>query len=166
MTPETNSDSATRAAALTEILGGGQAVRPDVASLARRGVLVTLSIRRWRAQTTLRFDDLGMTIDDATTRQALATIMALGKKRLLPSALRRKLEQAEAEGRRVLEKHSFVTPWGRFVPVTSYFAWKAANQRCQEAYFALRDQLVADYTTVVADVLTSIASRRITPILC
>ncbi|MBA3822503.1 MAG: hypothetical protein H0X24_01210 [Ktedonobacterales bacterium] len=161
-------DAVTRETALAEILGGAQAVRPDVANLARRGVIVTLSIRRWRAQTSLRFDDLGMTIDDATIRQVLATIMTLGQKRLLPRDRRLKLEQAEAEGRRILEKHSFATPWGRFVPVTAYFRWKEENQRCQGAYFALRDALVADYAGIVAEVMAQyrVAASHAYAVLC
>jgi hypothetical protein len=116
----------------------------------------------------LKFDDLGMTIDDADTRAVLATIMALGKKRLLPRDRRLKLEQAEAEGRRVLEKHSFTTPWGRFVPVTAYFRWKAENERCQQAYFDLRDALVADYAGIVAEVVAQyrVAASHAYAVLC
>jgi hypothetical protein len=147
------SDPATTAAALAEIQSTAGLRHIRVSSLVQQGVLVDLTIRRWRAAICLDLDDLGVAVTDDAARAAIRAFMTLGTKRLLPPQIRRELERAEAAGRRALEHHSFATAWGRFVPVTAYAAWKQANTEAQATYWQLRDALVARYGSIMEEVL-------------
>lgn len=139
--------------AMAEIQAAAGLRRISISALLQQGVLVDLTIRRWRAAVSLDLDDLGVAVTDDAARSAIQQFMTLGTKRLLPPKVRRELERAESTGRRALEKHSYATAWGRFVPATAYAAWKKANAEAQAEYSRLRDELVARYAAIVAEVL-------------
>lgn len=126
----------------------------DATALMQEGVIVTLTIGRWRAETTLSFDDLGLQIEDEEARKAVIRMMQLGKKRLLPPELLSELAAAESAARRTLEKRSFDTPWGRFVPVTAYLQWKEENEKTLLRYMGLRDRLVREYDAIVQSIVS------------
>lgn len=118
--------------------------------LMQEGVLVTLTVRRWRAQAKLDLADLGLT---AQAGDLVDDLLKLGSKQLLPSPLLRQLTATESAGRKTLARFGIPTHWGAFVPATAFQAWRAADQEHMTRYFDLRDRIVADYETIVADLM-------------
>jgi hypothetical protein len=125
-----------------------KATSPHWLNLMKEGVLVELHIGRWRAKSRLTWADLGLEMEEANSKE-LDDIMALGYKKLLPVAVLKELDSIESAARKWLEKKTFRTYWGFFVPVTAYEEWKAKNEEYRERYFAARDALVADYDQIV-----------------
>jgi ElaB/YqjD/DUF883 family membrane-anchored ribosome-binding protein len=130
--------------------------------LMKQGVLVHLRIRRCRFTAKLEFSDLGVEVKDARVRQAIARTLVLGEKRLLPETYMTALERIESRARRLLQKCSFTTELGSFLPVSAYGSWKMEVEACRQQYFQLRDEIIdkhasweeqvlAEYAIVAAD---------------
>jgi hypothetical protein len=141
---------------LAQVLGEEAAAlrveNPRWVELMKEGVIVGLSIGRWRAKTRLSWSDLGIELDGEEDKE-LASIIDLGHKKLLPGDMLRELDAIESTARKQLEKFAYKTHWGWFVPVTAYGQWKEKNQEQRARYFAKRDELVRDYDELVASVL-------------
>lgn len=126
----------------------------DARVLSGQGLLVTLSIGRWRARKTLGYDDLGiLTPEDEATRKALDACLQLGRKRLLPRDCDKQLNAVEATARANLQAHALKTPWGAFVPYTAYLAWKRNNEAYQARFLELRDALLRDRDALIEEIL-------------
>ena len=108
----------------------------------RAGVIARLHIRRWRGKTRLDSQDLGM---DAEHSQSLAKLMHLGEKMLMPKEFVRKLDNLDSKARTRLGNASYQTYWGQFVPVTAYQTLKDDLAGLEAEYFALRDEMLANY---------------------
>ena len=50
---------------------------------------------------------------------------------------------------KLLERYSFPSPWGRFVPATAFPAWKQAHAQAEADYLTLRDEIVADHPRIL-----------------
>lgn len=125
-----------------------KATAPHWLSLMKEGVLVSLHIGRWRAKSRLTWRDLGIEIDEASEKD-LSELLDLGHKKLLPASVLKELDSIDSAARKWLDKKSFRTYWGSFVPVTAYDEWKAGNEEQRLRYFAARDRLVEDYDQIV-----------------
>ena len=107
-----------------------------------RGILVDVHIRRWRAETRMTLEDLGLThLDRPGYVEALRRLTALGQKYLLPKEVLQRAQRAEQRGRALVEKHSFHVKLGRFIPFTAYSDWKQDNDAARQEYFAVRDDI-------------------------
>jgi hypothetical protein len=158
-------DTARRRATLAAILGldaGTITVQEIGTQLMQEGVIVDVALSRWRARTSLDLDDLGLPPLDGTEAEAIRSIFKLGEKRLLPDSYFKRLAAHERTIYRTLERFSFPSPWGSFVPATAFPAWKAAHAQAEAAYLALRDELVRDHPQILALLREqyAVASRR------
>src|SRR5512139_645960 len=134
---------------LARILGAAniRTEAPRWLSLMREGVVVKLHVRRWRAKCRLDADDLGLPKE---ADDLIGDLLELGDKRLLPLDLARQLEAIESAGRKALERNGYATYWGVFVPATNFAQWQAENETHKRRYFEAREQIVAEYDTILA----------------
>ena len=110
----------------------------EVLSWMQKGVIVQLHISHWRPYTSLNEEDLGIEKDVSVDR-----FIQLGRKKLLPPPIIAKLESLALRARTNLREFSFACPWGRFVPVSTWNAWRESNEVYKTSFYALRDELVA-----------------------
>jgi hypothetical protein len=142
-----------RQAAIAAILGQSSYEEINWRALLRQGVFARLHIRRCRFSARLELADLGIRAD-ARAQEALAKVVVLGKKRLLPESLMTVLSRTESAARRSLQECAFRTELGAFVPVSAYERWKQDMETHRAAYFRTRDTILADYDIIVAQILT------------
>lgn len=118
--------------------------------LMREGVLMTLHIGRWRAQTQLNWGDLGLKMggEEAAETDGLFN---LGVKRLLPAKLMREADSIDSAARIALARLSYRTHWGHFVPATAYAEVRQVIDEYRTRYMELRDRIVGDYDQIVTD---------------
>jgi len=163
--PDLTLAHARRRATIAAILGleaDAIAVEEIGQQLMQEGVIVDLTLSRWRARQRLALDDLGLPPLDPAEAQAIHGIFRLGEKRLLPDSYFNRLVAAERAIYRALERHSFPSPWGRFVPATAFPAWQAAHAEAAAVYLGLRDEIVRDYPQILGLLREqyTIAARR------
>ncbi|MFH1568819.1 MAG: hypothetical protein ABIL09_12550 [Gemmatimonadota bacterium] len=128
-----------------------------------RGILVDVHIGRWRAETRMTLEDLGLThLDNPGYLEALQQLTVLGRKYLLPKEVIQRAQRAEQRGRSLVEKHSFHVRLGRFVPFTAYADWKAEDEDARRVYFAVRDDIcthLGEYRALALDGYRRIAGE-------
>jgi hypothetical protein len=95
-------------------------------SLMSRGIIVRLSVSRWRAMPSL---------NDENYKSFKIT-----NESLLPQNIMAKLEKLEAKARYNLDDQSYSTVWGHFVPYTAFENWKNKNDEIKKDFldFALK----------------------------
>jgi len=144
---------------LAQVLGEEdvRVVEPRWLQLMQEGLIVTLHIRRWRARAKLTFADLGLPVRDEKERAAFADLLNLGEKRLLPARYIRALDSIDSGARKCLDRYSYKTFWGNFVPCTAYAGWKEQNEVYRQRYFKIRDDIVENYDRIVASLLDGYA---------
>ena len=142
----------TKDAALEEALGQALPAMDWKARMSE-GVLVDLKIKRWRARKKLTLTELGI-YPTGEARQAYETLLSLGTKLLLPLEQHRELDVIERSARMHLQNWAYDTPFGYFVPFTSYTWWKAGNEEAKQRFLEKRDEIVANYQTLVAQLLS------------
>jgi len=165
MSDPTSLESARRRATIAAILGldaGTITVQEIGSQLMQEGVIVDLSLSRWRARQSLDLDDLGLPPLSGDEAKAVSSIFRLGEKRLLPDTYFNRLVAVERVIYRTLERFSFKSPWGSFVPATAFPGWKAAHAQAEADYLALRDEIMRDYPQIMELLRAqyAIASRR------
>lgn len=124
-----------------------------VLEMMTQGVVANLTIERPRFLTHVRAEDLGLNFSNRKMQEVLKQYFQLGRRSLLPKPLQDRLNAAEAKARACLERYSFRSHWGRFIPATSYAQWKEENEACQIDFFALRDEVVEQYQALIRDVV-------------
>lgn len=125
----------------------------DWAALMGEGVVVRLHIRRVRFRKRLQFEDLGIHFPDTQTREKMHEIFRLGMKNLLTKAYLDRIEQIEYKARKLLKFYAIDTVWGPFVPVTAYRAFRREIDELEEAYYQVRDDILANYVAIMREVL-------------
>jgi hypothetical protein len=127
----------------------------DWRALMRQGTLVRLTIRRCGFTAKLELSDLGVTVRDERARQALARTLVLGEKRLLPESYMKELERITSAARHLLKRCTFtLSPeLGAFLPVSAYATWRKEIPALRDSYYALRDEIIADYRAIVRQVV-------------
>lgn len=155
-----------RIAELARILGEPaeaiQPTNPRWLQLLQEGVVIHLTLRRWRARTTLDLEkDLGLPVRGEEAEE-LRELLDIGRKFLLPRRLVAALDSVDSAARQNLRRFGYDTFWGVFVPVTAYAAWKEADAKFQRRYYELRDEIAAFYDQVVGEHLAQFeeAARR------
>jgi hypothetical protein len=121
-------------------------------SRMQEGVIISLHVKRPRFTAKLEDDDLGLTLSSAA-REVMREYFKLGRRSILPAALQKELDTAEANGRYILKRYGHKTTWGMFVSLKRFEQWKARNDEMREAFFNLRDRLVEEYDELLARVV-------------
>lgn len=130
---------------------------PRWLQLLQEGVVVRLTLRRWRARTTLDLQqDLGLPAENGQA-EVFRELVDLGRKFLLPRRLVAALDSVDSAARQNLRRYGFETFWGVFVPVTAFPAWQEADKEYQTRYFALRDEVVQYYDRLIAEHMAQFA---------
>lgn len=117
------------------------------------GVIVNLNIKRWRGKAKLESDEMGMQDELLPQfREFMAKYIGLGQKLLLPKDYNERIAAVEVQARNNLKEWSLDSPWGPFVPFSSYDTFMDVNEDCREKFFALRDEVDADYEDILATI--------------
>jgi hypothetical protein len=126
----------------------------DWQSLMGEGVVIQLHIRRVRFRKRLDFSDLGIHFADQSTERKMHEIFRLGMKNLLTKDYLDRIERIEYRARQLLIQSSYQTIWGFFVPVTAYGLFRELLAKHEEAYYTVRDEIVANYPAIKKQVLS------------
>lgn len=111
----------------------------DVSALLQEGVVVTLSMGRWRAEARLRPEDVGIQkLDPEFVREFLS----LGKKTLIPPDVQRMFNSLEYTCRYAIKMFSFQTPFGLFVPAAAFPALEEIMEEKRKLWMKRRDELI------------------------
>lgn len=129
---------------------------PKWVELLQEGVIVKVTLRRWRGKARLELDgDLGVPVNGEG--ELYRALLDIGSKLLLPRSIQKELDSIDSAARQNVERFGFKTHWGTFIPATAYADWKAKDAEYQEKYFAVRDQIVAFYDDIIAGQLDEYA---------
>lgn len=105
-----------------------------ILGLMQKGLIVQLSVKRWRATTRLTANDLGLKFVGADGEDFSRRYLYLGLQLLLPPEVLADFITIESRGRELLRSMSFDTPWGRFVPETALEEWDRQNTIIRNDY--------------------------------
>lgn len=117
-------------------------------SMMEKGVIVKLSVCRWRAISQIVAGDLGLKL----TKEAFGFMdkyINLGYEKLIPPEYDREISKLDALSKRCLDKYSFNTAWGRFVPYTAFTQWHNENKELKLLYLEAGKQLVDNYPELI-----------------
>jgi len=121
-------------------------------ALMSQGVIVKLSLSRWRAYMTLDEEMLGIKSVDDDSSVFMSNYIKLGKHKLLPPKVLGEIRTIESRARSLLDAFSFPTVWGRFVPFTAFEEWESQNSLIREDFIAQAKALGNDYDNIVGAV--------------
>jgi len=140
--------------------------RQDVTQILERmtdGVVVTLHIGRprftasispKRGGTAFGLEKLGIT-NSEEAQKVVKDYFSLGRHSLLPTELQKELATIENTARAALDRYSFKTHWGYFVPSTNYQAWKAENEKHQKKFEEKKEYVLSHYDEIMKQVLSA-----------
>lgn len=129
---------------------------PKWVELLQEGVIVKVTLRRWRGKARLELDgDLGIPVNGEG--ELYRALLDIGSKLLLPRSIQKELDSIDSAARQNVERFGFKTHWGTFIPATAYVDWKASDAEYQARYFAVRDQIVAFYDDIMSKQLDEYA---------
>lgn len=133
----------------------------DMVRLTQTGVIVSVTIRRYRGFTKLRNRDMGL-----SHNYGESNLIDLGSKRLLPKSIIRRMNSIDVTARAVLRNHGFATMWGQFIPAHMYPEVKRRLAELAADYKRVSESIIANYEQVISDMLyqyerqASLAYRR------
>lgn len=121
-------------------------------ALMTKGVIVRLSISRWRGTAPLKPDELGLKFLNGDTVSFMNKYITFGREKLLPPQITSELDCMEVKARNVLNSYSFDTIWGNFVPYQAFAAWYEENKKVQADYMAAASKLCNKYDEIISTV--------------
>ena len=121
-------------------------------SLMEQGVIVKLTISRWRATSRLKYEELGLSFFDADHQDFMRNYIDLGHEKLLPPEILKEITTVEARARRCLAAYSYNTLWGRFVPYSSFPQWRIDNEAVKEDFISLAKNIGDRYDDIIIEV--------------
>ena len=121
-------------------------------ALMSRGVIVRLTISRWRASTKLTADELGLKFVDDKSLVFMRDYINLGKCKLLPPEIINEMDTLERRARSCLIEHSFDTIWGKFVPNTAFEEWEVRNRETHDDFLKWANELGLKYDDILSEV--------------
>ena len=128
-------------------------VRNDWAlALMSRGVIVKLSINRWRARARLTPEMLGLKFTSGDTFDFHQRYLELGVQKLFPPSEIYSIENIEQRARLLLSNYSFDTVWGKFVPYTAFDEWEKENLQLRADFFERARAIGSKYDSILATV--------------
>jgi len=107
-----------------------------ILGLMQKGLIIQLSIKRWRATAKLTPDDLGIKFIDNDSFDFSKRYLNLGRQLLLPPEVLKDFVNLEQNGRALLRNMSFETPWGCFVPDTALDEWERQNNEIRKDFMS------------------------------
>lgn len=125
----------------------------DWSVFLQEGVIVSITIKRYRGTTTVNFDELGINADDAQLKSFLGEYIRPGLKKLIPPEIDGQLKSIETSARKNLKEKSFdcsaFASNGKFVPKSMYPEFKKVNEELSDRFYAIRDDFASNYSTIV-----------------
>jgi hypothetical protein len=118
-----------------------------VGMAAQMGVFVRDHIGRYRAETQLTEDDLGIKLTEKDKKW-----IRLGAQKILPPEIVKRMDQAEGAGRSNVKKHALNLMMGEWIPVTAWKSYEKENEILKGEFFDLRDEIVKDYPKLMKKV--------------
>ena len=125
-------------------------ITPQWLNFMRGGVVVDLHVGRWRGRSKLEYKDLGLPEPKGgADEQALASLLTLGRKNLLPSRYLKRFDAIEASARKVVAENGSDTYWGVFVAAERYQEKvKPALVDYYQGYFETLTDMVQNFELV------------------
>ena len=130
-------------------------------ALMSQGVIVRLSLSRWRAEMKLSNEILGIRSVDEDGSDFMRRYVQLGKQKLLPPAVLAEINTIEGRSRKLLNTYSFGTVWGRFVPFTAFDEWERQNNNLRRDFMAQAVALGNNYNNIIGAVKSDYRSLAI-----
>lgn len=121
-------------------------------ALMGQGVVVRLSINRWRANAKLTPEILGLKFANEEGFDFSRKYLCLGTQKLLPPEVLREVDVLDRRARETLERCSFDTVWGRFVPFTAFDEWERANEIIRNDFLQQAVALGNKYDEIIKSV--------------
>lgn len=118
-------------------------------ALMSRGVIVDLRIGIWRGRARLQAEDLGLQFVDNEAQEFMSKYIVLGSEKLLPAQINKEMSMIESAGRKCLERHSFDTVWGKFVPFHAFDSWANENEIVKRQFNDYVIQFCNKYNEIV-----------------
>ena len=118
-------------------------------ALMSQGVIVKLSVSRWRACATLTHEELGLQFSSKEGIDFMDKYISLGSEKLLPPEILREIEAIERRARVALKEHSFNTVWGWFIPYTAFESWEKENEEVRNDFFIASQKLGEKYSDII-----------------
>ena len=111
-------------------------------TLTREGVLISVSVRYWRANKKLNAEDIGLEPDKVSAR-----LISLGHKRLLPKEATAALALVESRAHALVEANTFpfLNGLAHFVPNAKLAEVTGKLQALETEFWSAKDQFVAQY---------------------
>jgi hypothetical protein len=138
--------------------------RQDVAQILERmtdGIVVTLHISRPRFTTSIiskkgsfGLEKLGL-VNSKEAEEVIREYFSLGSHSLLPPDRQKKLANIQSSARACLDRYSFKTHWGSFIPTENYREWKDANEGFQSQFEAEKLDILDHYNDIIDEVLSA-----------
>lgn len=129
----------------------------DWSVFLQEGVIVTLTIKYYRGNTSVDFSELGIdNTSDEKLQAFLGEYITPGTKCLIPPEIKGQLKSIETTARQNLKDHSFdcsaFASNGKFVPTSMYSEFKKNNEELQERFYAIRDEFADNYDKIIEHV--------------
>jgi hypothetical protein len=111
-------------------------------TLTREGVLISVSVRYWRAHKKLKAEDIGLEPDKVSAR-----LISLGHKRLLPKEATAALALVESRAHALVEANTFpfLNGLAHFVPNAKLGEVTGKLKALEAEFWSAKDQFVAQY---------------------
>lgn len=129
----------------------------DWSVFLQEGVIVTLTIKYYRGNTSVDFSELG--IDDTSDEKLQAFLgeyITPGTKCLIPPEIKGQLKSIETTARQNLKDHSFdcsaFASNGKFVPKSMYAEFKKVNEELRDRFYTIRDEFADNYDSIIEHV--------------
>ena len=121
-------------------------------ALMSQGVIVRLTVSRWRATSKLTPECLGLKFADENGHAFMNKYISLGQQKLLQPEVLSEIVHLESLARSVLQDFSFDTVWGKFVPFKVFKEWEEQNQKVRDDYMSQARVMGEKYHEIVAAV--------------
>jgi predicted hydrocarbon binding protein len=118
-------------------------------ALMSQGIIVKLSIARWRATAALKIEDLGLKFSDQESFHFMQRYVKLGTEKLLPPEILSEIETLETKARENLKTYSFDTVWGHFVPYKAFEKWDEENTKIKNDFMEAAKKIGERYDEIV-----------------
>ena len=117
------------------------------------GVVVYLSIKRYRGTSTFDFAEIGLDSTGSTPFQEfMGNYIKPGTKKLIPPEIDGQLKSIESQARQNLKDLSFdcpITPGGKFVPLSAYKDFIETDKQLKTKFYAIRNSFFDHYDDMV-----------------
>ena len=123
-----------------------------IMGLMQKGLIVKLSMTRWRGFSPLTHEDLGIKFSNEESYDFSTKYLSYGEHRLLPQSVTSRFEIIERTARSLLKSFSFITPWGCFVPEHSLGQWEERIEVIKQEYFDAARLFGDNYDLIVSEV--------------